>query len=397
MRENEIVNMWLKTCCSSEGSKDVYKSEVVRFFDKIGTDVETVNKQWKQVKYDLRLRDEFIEDWTEQIEQYVYANENLAPKTISRILNTLTSFFKRGLKIPVEPRQQKRVYVRFHNRDITKEEIRRILEHAELREKVFFLMMAESGLRPNTLCQLKYRNIKEDFEANRIPMKIELDAEIMKGRAEGYFTFVGEDSVNALKEYLQGRKLNGNDYLFLHQRNSKGILEHVTPEAFTQKFEKIAMKLGMVSEEEEKRRTRVVKGKVIKDTIHKVRLYNLRKYFNNNCKADRVYIEFWIGHSYNTQSAYVSRHVEEHRRRYAEAYESLRIYVPDKKLTDLDLRLKEKEMQLSMLTQQIEKLQPLLKLTEMLGITDEKTLLQFLEDLKQSKGGKVEVTLVEKT
>jgi hypothetical protein len=37
-------------------------------------------------------------------------------------------------------------------------------------------MMAESGLRPRTLVQLRYKHIKADFEAGRVPMKIEVPA-----------------------------------------------------------------------------------------------------------------------------------------------------------------------------------------------------------------------------
>jgi hypothetical protein len=234
--------------------------------------------------------------------------------------------------------------------------------------------MCEGGMRPDTLVRLKYRNIKEDYEAGRIPMKVELDAEIMKCRVEGHFSFIGEDAVNALKSYLGKRQMNDDDYIFVHRRSGSNNLERVSPSSFSQTFSAIAKRLGIIDKND-------------KAKMKKVRLYGLRKYFNNNAKADRAYIEFWMGHIDAVKGAYISRDVEEHRKRYAEGYENLRVFSPDKTLTDLSSKLAEKDLQIKALTRQVERLEPLMKLSDLLG--DEETLRRFVEEVSKAKSGRV--------
>jgi hypothetical protein len=57
-----------------------------------------------------------------------------------------------------------------------------------------------------------------------------------------------------------------------------------------------------------------------------LRLYCLRKYFRNNIKVESAYREFWMCHSFGVDEHYLSRDVEKHREKYAEGYESLRVF-----------------------------------------------------------------------
>jgi integrase len=61
----------------------------------------------------------------------------------------------------------KRLFITYHNRDITKEEIKKILEHCTLRKKLFYLMMVETGARPRTIVKLKYWMIKKTLKLKR--------------------------------------------------------------------------------------------------------------------------------------------------------------------------------------------------------------------------------------
>jgi len=174
-------------------------------------------------------------------------------------------------------------------------------------------MMAESGLRPDTICRLKFKNVKEDFATKRIPMKIDVPATILKDRVGHRFSFIGEDSFNALHEYLTTRlPLNDNDYLFTKEK--RGRNEPVTPSSLSTIFGTLVMKLKLDTS------TEFRKPKPL-------RLYCLRKYFRNNIRVqDTSYREFWMGHSYGTDEHYLTRDVETHREVYAEAYPSFRIF-----------------------------------------------------------------------
>jgi hypothetical protein len=63
--------------------------------------------------------------------------------------------------------------------------------------------------------------------------------------------------------------------------------------------------------------------------MKEIRLHGLRKYFRNNMKADGAFVNFWMGLSLGVDAHYISRDVEEHRRRYREGYPSLRLYEAD--------------------------------------------------------------------
>jgi len=317
--KSKSVTFWLKKACGSEVSSGDYRRRIEKFFKYLDTEPDNLLLAWKKVKYDYRAREKFIDEWTEKIEDYVYNKyENYAPATRMQELAVVVSFFKHH-RIPVEPDREKHVYVKYHNRDITKKEIKRILEHANIRDRTFFLMMLESGLRPNTLVQLRYKHIKKDIEANRVPMMIELPSELLKDRVSARWTFIGEDAFKSLKEYLKTRiPLKNEDLIFTPER-SDVKREYLAPTTFTNKFGGIALKLGITEREE--------KGKP-----RKIRLYCLRKYFNNELRYegfDPAYKEFWMGHE-TTQTHYISRDIEKHREIYAKAYTSLRIYKPEK-------------------------------------------------------------------
>jgi len=330
--DNNSIQIWIKKACGSKASIREYLSKARIFFQNVGREPDELIREWKQVKYDLRLREQFLDEWTEQIENYVYSGEceSYAPLTKRNTVAIIASFFKHN-KIPVSPEYKKHAFVKYHNRDITREEVKRILEHAKLRDRTFFLMMLESGLRPDTIVQLRYMHIKKDFEANKMPIRIELPSELLKDRVEARWTFIGEDGLKILKEYLKTRlPLKSEDLIFTPERRDIKH-EFLSPSSFTNIFRRITMKLG-INETTERGKPK------------KLRLYCLRKYFMNNARYegfDHTFKEFWMGHT-NTQTHYISRDIERHREEYAKAYENLRIY---KDRTEQEINGLRKELQ----------------------------------------------------
>jgi len=243
------------------------------------------------------------------------------------------SFFKyNDLPLGHVPMAQQRVL--YHNRDITKEEIKLILDASRPREKAFYIIMAQSGLRPHTISRLKYKHIKEDFEKKIIPCKIDVPQEIAKGQYHSYFTFIGKEGVKYLRAYLNTRpNLKDDDYLFPMQ----GSTERVNPKSITGLFTRTVLKLqqnGLIDVKQE------VKGKP-----RDIRLYNLRKFFRKYAhQAGFEFVQFWMGHKVKAgvDDHYRPRDVEFHRKLYKEkAMPFLRIetHTPtetDKKMTELE-------------------------------------------------------------
>lgn len=347
---NSSITLWIKKASGCETTTRNYLNNIKHFFDWSEITPDELVSAWKKAKYnrDARIKEKFIEDWTEKIERYVYENlKDLTPLTINTKLSIVVSFFKHH-RIPIYPEYKKHAYVKYHNRDLKREEIKRILQNVNIRDRTFFLMMVESGLRPNTLVQLRYKHIKKDFEGDRTPMMIELPSELLKDRVEARWTFIGEDAYNTLKEYLKPKlPLKNEDLIFTPERRDMKH-SYLVPSTFTNKFRKISSKLG-ISETEEKGKPR------------QIRLYGLRKFFMNNATYigfDHTFKEFWMGHQ-TTQTHYVSRDPERHREEYSKVYENLRIHksidsAQTNKIEKQSRRIEKMERQMSIMQDKIQ-------------------------------------------
>jgi integrase len=311
------VEKWFVFRTSSPTTRKGYISRFGYFLKITKIDPDKLVEEWKNVRYDPIEKQKFIDRVAEIVEEfytYIMKRKTLTELTKKHMYMVVKSFLKFH-KIPLEIDEPVlKPTVTYHNRDIVKQEVRRILEASSLRERLFFLMMAESGMRPDTLTKLQYRHIKEEFEAEKVPMKIELPSQLLKDRVGDRFTFIGEDAFNLLKTYLSTMKLKDDDYLFQPEKKT-GKNEPIPPTSFSNYFRKIAVKLGITEAR--------VKGRP-----YPIRLYCLRKYFRNNCKADTSFREFWMGHTLDVDEHYFTRDVETHRREYAKAYDSLRVYEP---------------------------------------------------------------------
>jgi hypothetical protein len=217
--------------------------------------------------------------------------------------------------------------------------------------------------------KLKYKHIKEDYEKGIVPMKIDLPKELLKDRVGDRFSFVGEDSVNLLRLYFASRKLGDEDYIFQSEKKTT-VQKHIPPTSFSNYFRKVALSLGITERKE--------KGKP-----YPIRLYCLRKYFRNNCKADSALREFWMGHSLGVDEHYIQRDVELHRKAYAEAYPMLRIYEPtsNSKVNTLEDELKRAYQTIGQLQEVITSLASNPTIGALLG-EDKDKLLQRLKQLR---------------
>jgi hypothetical protein len=86
-------------------------------------------------------------------------------------------------------------------RDIDiKVEINKITSLSPIREKAFFTIMRQSGLRPHIIKQLKIKNVEEILQSDTpIPCKIDIPR-------QKHPTFIGYEAIHYLKQYLETRK-----------------------------------------------------------------------------------------------------------------------------------------------------------------------------------------------
>ncbi len=362
MKKINVVQAWLDNVAyshsKSESTKANYTYQINLFCQLIGKTPEHILEEYERTtdrefrrKYARYLR-AFISD----------LNRNgYAVNTVKTKVAAIKSFFKyNDLPLGYVPVAKNKIT--FHNRDIAREEVKKILEVSRPRDKAFFFVMAQSGLRPDTLCKLRLKHIEHEFSKGIIPCKIEVPEEITKGEFGGYFTFMGEESVKYLKIYLATRsKIDLQDYLFTSHGTEKQLNPKSISNIFKTTIEKLKEK-GMIEfEQKQERKPRTV------------RLYNLRKYFRKEAgKAGVEYVNFWMGHKTNYQAPhipesdehYFSREdVEFHRKLYEEkAMPHLRLETPTPSQTDKIITRQAQEIQ--RLKEQLKKWEPSLERLE---------------------------------
>jgi len=109
-----------------------------------------------------------------------------------------------GLRLDLPFSFSKRV--KYQDRAPTPEELQKIIEIGDIREKTIVSILALSGMRIGTLVKLEYRHVMKDLDAGRMPVHLHIESEIVKGKYGDYDTFLGKEAVKYLKTYLETRE-----------------------------------------------------------------------------------------------------------------------------------------------------------------------------------------------
>jgi integrase len=338
MEINPQVDDWLSARAESPSSRHSYLDHwniFLKFCQTRGKNPHNLVNDFRAVRLQGEQQKEiFLEEWQDLLRAFMtyLKKKNYASMSVAVRLAIVRSFVKYW-KIPLEVDLPQRTFVTYHNRDITKAEIKKILSNATLRDRAVLLMLVESGMRIGCCASLKYWQIKEDYERSRVPMQIKLPSQVLKDKVGDRFTFIGQDGFTVLQEYLQTRPpFKDDDYVFQLERSSKNgdMSDRALSSSISTKFNRAVQKLG-IDKSAGKRKPK------------QIRLHGLRKYFFNNMNADSDYKKFWMGHSIGVEQHYISRNVEEHRKKYADGYQYLRLGTPspDEKLNLVEAVMKE--------------------------------------------------------
>jgi hypothetical protein len=247
------------------------------------------------------------------------------------------------------------------NRDITKDEINKITERCQPRERAFFTIMRQSGLPPHIIKQLKIKNLEPNTP---IPCKISLPH-------EQFPTFIGEDSINHLKQYLATRtNLTPESLLFTIRDNpNKQINTKNVSRAFALAAQKL-QKEGKISYKIESRKP------------SKLRLYNLIKFYRKNAK----YYLIAITQKPDNNTLKID---EYYRKLYEEkAMPSLDIETPD--IRQLKKQIEKRDDEITEIKESIRKLQPIINLFENADFNDPETLQRIFIPIKTARPIKID-------
>ena len=258
------------------------------------------------------------------MEDYVanLQDRGLTPGRVHGCAKHIKTFYKiNGIEVRLPFALPRRVT--YKDRAPKPEELQRLLEVAELREKLVISMLALGGFREGTLVRLRYGHVKEDMERGVVPLHIHVEAEITKGKYHDYDTFLNQEAVEYLKLYLNARRKG-----LLDRKIPSEEVKDDSPLIRDQQFHE-AKPIG------EKQIRKLVHGLYCKIGLLKGRsggryelcVHSLRKFFKTQLMALAVqtdYVEYMMGHTVSIYNDVQSKGIEFLRNVYASAGLSIR-------------------------------------------------------------------------
>ncbi len=306
--------------------------------------------QWIEKRPDDMVREvmldkQKIDAYLRQIEDFIgdLRAEEMAPGTINNHVKGVKALFRTsGIVLTLPYRLPKRV--KYPDRAPTPEELAKMVDLADLRDKVIISLIALGGFRVGTLTKLKYRHVKKDLEAGIVPVHVHVEAEITKGKYHDYDTFLGQEAVDYLKAYLKARRV-GN------QRNECGRIRGMPPEEIQDESPLIRnqhfLKVTPITPCQVHNaihgyilRTGIIEKGNSQTRRYPMRVHSIRKYFRTQLGSISTmptdYIEYMMGHTVSTYNDIKMKGIDFLRNLYASSGLSIR---PKTKISKID-RLK---------------------------------------------------------
>ena len=199
-------------------------------------------------------------------------------------------------KVPEDNYEERR------SRPISVEEATKLINLLPFRAKVVAVCQLQSGIRITELLRLKYKELAEGLEKDRMPLKVPLRND--NGRE--YFTYLGEDAVNLLKLYLQhrasltGRQIKQDEYIFIPEQKETRKLEPLKRDFIQRQILRTVLRSGFSNRNSHKDLT-------WRQNYH---THAFRHIFRTECAHAGIpneIAEFWMGHDRGVEYIYNHR------------------------------------------------------------------------------------------
>lgn len=313
----KVARHFFRHCSASNQSGLMYTVKLRKFATWLGHSPDTIIQDIKPIgaipdPMKVQNHSGFLNDYVAELQ-----DNGLKPNSVNNCIKAVKTFYHvNGADVKLsEPLRRKAVY---KDRAPKPEEITLMLDKCATRESFIIAAIATGGFREGTFAKLKYRHVREDLEANRIPIHIHVEAAITKGKYHDYDTFLNAEASNLLKLYIQDRK-----------RGSRKIPpEDLTDDSPLIRNSRFASKVLGVNEKtireivhEVAVSTKVAK-KLPDSWMYSVRTHSLRKFFRTQmsaAKLDSEIINYMMGHTVDTYEDVQSLGIEVLRNLYSSA------------------------------------------------------------------------------
>jgi integrase/recombinase XerD len=221
--------------------------------------------------------------------------------------------------------------------NLTPVQVKLLIDHAPtIRDRAIIAMMFQGGFDVSTLCSLNYGDVKRELDSGVEPLCISV---VRKKEETEHFTFVGKDSIELLKAYLNERKSKGEELkldspLFALEGYAKKKAKRLRPLLIQRMLRDVAIKSGIVSKED-----------LVYTDMNPARPHALRAAFSTILRLngfDPVLIDFMQGHKIPYNGAYFIPPVEKVREMYAKVEDKLAL-TENRSINVLEKRVAELE------------------------------------------------------
>jgi site-specific recombinase XerD len=309
----KMARHFLRHCSGSLESCCVYTASMQRYSTWLGFSPDLIIQDVKPIgNIPDPLR---VQNHIGHLNAYLaeLQDDGLKPGPVNNHIKSVKTFYRvNGIKIELAEPLSKRVV--FKDRAPKPEELVKLLNIADLRERVIITCLALGAFRENTLSKLTYRHVREDLESNIIPIHVHVEAEITKGKYHDYDTFLGIEAAQFLKLYMDQRR--------------KGT-DKIPPETLTDESPLIR--------DQTRKEPKSISSKQIRKIVHQLylkanlikklngrmydlRVHSLRKYFKTQLLSLGVqpdYVDYMMGHTVDTYHDIQSLGIDKIRNVYA--------------------------------------------------------------------------------
>jgi len=220
--KDEFFKKWLVGL--SPRTKENYSNDFHDWYIFIGM---TPTEQIKKRMHDLTTEDLsqrlFFENKFREYKEYLEKKGNLKPLSVKTRLRTVASFFSRnGLPLALkrgdwESTQQQPVIQRWK---ITKEEVKAMYSHGNLRDRALLLVLAQSGFSEVDVSQMKIENLKGIYEQPETAHYFIEKPREKTGEIQA--TCLSYEALHDIQAMLQERGNPTEGYLFVSTTKGKG-------------------------------------------------------------------------------------------------------------------------------------------------------------------------------
>jgi integrase len=318
------IGGWLSTY-AKPNTKRVFLAGVKHFLECVyGKEIGNEELEWVAAQYIEECK--AGRDWFKDLLAYAASLHGRPPKSARAFMAGAKNWIEYSLDVELTRKQSRLLLgrlpkgsrARTEEIELSRELLRKILVHADVKGRVLFLFLASSGIRIGEALKLRL----EDVNLNVDPPTVTVRGEYTKA-GDTYITFISSEAREALEQWLRVRE----SYLESAANRGRGLgkTKHTAdPRVFPlsqtvaeQMWYTVIEKAGLNHKDPSTGR-------------YKLHVHMLRKFFLSQAKlaVPENLVEAWAGHSGYLDEAYRRYSLDQMREYYKKAEPYLLINIP---------------------------------------------------------------------